>query len=106
VEHERLTHVPRITLLAEHNTREGFLSPATLEAVVAALPAHMQDATRFAYLSGWRKGEVTTLTWADVDRAAGLITLRRELRYELFAFLSFHHFPFGPVNFTPSATPV
>ena len=34
------------------------------------------------------------------------ITLRRELRYELFAFLSFHHFPFGPVNFTPSATPV
>lgn len=34
------------------------------------------------------------------------IALRRELRYELFAFLSFHHFPFGPVNFTPSATPV
>jgi hypothetical protein len=28
------------------------------------------------------------------------ITLRRELRYELFAFLSFHHFPFGRVNFT------
>jgi integrase len=77
VEHERLTHVPRIQLLVEHNTREGFLSPATLEAVVAALPAHMQDATRFAYLSGWRKGEVTTLTWADVDRTAGLITLRR-----------------------------
>jgi hypothetical protein len=31
------------------------------------------------------------------------ITLRREFRYELFAFLSFHRFPFGPVNFT-SAT--
>ena len=56
VEQERLTHVPRIHLQAEHNVREGFLSPATLEAVVAALPAHMQDATRFAYLSGWRKG--------------------------------------------------
>jgi integrase len=33
---------------------------------------------RFAYLSGWRKSEVQTLGWPDVDRAAGRIVLRRE----------------------------
>lgn len=77
VEQGRITHAPRIRLLAEHNVREGFLEPAEFESVVTAPPEYLQDASRFAYTSGWRKSEVTTLAWADVDRAAGLITLRR-----------------------------
>jgi integrase len=78
MKHGRISHGPGIELLAEHNAREGFLEPAMFAAVVEALPAYLQDAARFAYLSGWRKGEVATLVWADVDRSAGLITLKRE----------------------------
>ena len=49
-----------------------------LEAVVAALPAYLRDFTRFAYLTGWRKGEIISLKWTDVDRDAGAIRLRPE----------------------------
>ena len=34
--------------------------------------------SRFAYITGWRKSEVLTLAWPDVDRTRGVITLRRE----------------------------
>lgn len=78
VRHRRLSTMPTITLLAEHNARQGFVEPATFEALVAHLPADLQDLARFAYLTGWRKGEALTLVWTDVDRARGLITLRRE----------------------------
>jgi len=49
-----------------------------LEAVIAALPNYLRDFTRFAYLTGWRKGEIVSLRWADVDRDAGVIRLRPE----------------------------
>jgi len=38
----------------------------------------LQDFARFAYLSGWRKGEIASLTWADVDREARIVRLRPE----------------------------
>jgi integrase len=43
----------------------------------------VQDFARFAYLSGWRKGEVASLTWADVDRDARLVCFLRVVRYSL-----------------------
>ncbi len=78
VRQKRLSTAPVVTLLAEHNVRQGFVEPATFEAVVAHLPAVLADLARFAYLTGWRKSEVTTLAWTDVDRARGLVALRRE----------------------------
>src|SRR6266404_302934 len=60
------------------NTRQGFFERPDLEAVVTALPAYLQDFTRFAYLTGWRKGEIISLRWTDVDRDAGAIRLRPE----------------------------
>ncbi len=56
---------------------EGLLV-GDFEAVVAHLPAELQDVARFGYLTGWRKGEILTLTWADVDRAGAMIRLRPE----------------------------
>jgi len=78
VEQKRISAAPIIKLLAEHNVREGFLPPADFEAVASRLPGYLVDFSRFAYLSGWRKGEVQTLEWSDVDRTHGRITLRRE----------------------------
>lgn len=81
----RLPHRPHIAMLAEDNAREGFLEPADFEAVRAHLPPDLADAATFAYLDGWRKGEVRSLEWRDValERAdgsivGGVIRLRRE----------------------------
>jgi integrase len=67
---------PHIALLAEDNAREGFLEPADFAALGARLAAWLADVAIFAYLTGWRKGEVATLTWADVDLRSGVIRLR------------------------------
>jgi integrase len=64
--------------LAENNARQGFLEPGAFEAVVGKLPAYLRDAARFAYATGWRKGEVASLAWSDVERAAQRIRLRAE----------------------------
>ena len=78
--HDRqlLPSIPKVRVLPENNTRQGSFERPDLEAVVAALPAYLQDFTRFAYLTGWRKGEITSLKWTDVDRDAGAIRLRPE----------------------------
>jgi integrase len=73
----RIASIPEITLLAEHNVREGFIDAPGLEVLIGQLPNYLQDFTRFAFYSGWRRGEITTLGWEDVDRAGGRIMLRR-----------------------------
>jgi integrase len=78
VRQRRLSVAPAFDLLAEHNARQGFIEPADFEAVVAHLPEYLKDAARFAYATGWRRGEVSSLEWADVDRAGQRIALRAE----------------------------
>jgi integrase len=48
-------------------------------AIRAHLPAAYQDVLDFGYLSGWRRGEVLTLEWRDVDRDGRVIHLRSEV---------------------------
>lgn len=45
------------------------------ERVVRHLPEYLQDAARFAYMTGWRKEEVVGLRWEMVDLDAQMITL-------------------------------
>lgn len=73
-----LARVPEIRRLREENARQGFFEAAEYEAVLAHLPAHLQDVATFGYLTGWRRREILTLTWADVDRDGGMIRLRPE----------------------------
>ena len=44
--------------------------------MVATLPVYLRDFAQFAYLAGWRKGELP-LFWSDVERDAGAIRLWR-----------------------------
>ena len=74
----RVTTIPTIRHLHESNARQGFFERPEFEAVVAALPGYLQDFTRFAYLTGWRKGEIASLRWPDVDRDGSAIRLRPE----------------------------
>jgi integrase len=72
----KLASRPHIALLAEDNAREGFLEPADFAALRAHLPPWLADAATFAHLTGWRRNEVATLMWADIDLRSGVIRLR------------------------------
>ena len=72
----RLTRLPYIPLLREDNARQGFFEHGDFEAVVAHLPDPINDIARFAYLTGWRRGEIVGLRWDAVDRAAREVRLR------------------------------
>jgi integrase len=71
-----LTQMPAIELLKENNVREGFVERSQYEAVAAHLPQELSDFARFAFLTGWRRKEVATLTWGDVDVEGRVIRLR------------------------------
>ncbi len=76
VERKRLSSAPLIRHLPERNARHGFFDEADFRALVEALPDYLQDFTRFGYITGWRKGEIASLLWVDVD--GDVIRLRPE----------------------------
>ncbi len=78
LERGKVTAFPSIRHLPEKNVREGFFERPEFEAVLAALPEALRDLTLFAYLTGWRRGEILTLRWTDVDMGGGAIRLRPE----------------------------
>jgi integrase len=78
-EHGLVQRVPRIRRLPERNTRQGFFEQDEFNKVVHHLPDYLKDFVRFAYLSGWRKGEIAHLQWSDVDREARIIRLRPDI---------------------------
>jgi integrase len=61
--------------LRENPPRQGFFEMAEYLAIRAHLPPPYQDVLDFAYYSGWRRREITELTWAEVDWKGGVIRL-------------------------------
>ena len=76
---KRLRSAPQIRHLSEKgNERRGFFEKQQFEQVVKDLPDYLKGFTRFAYLSAWRKSEVASLTWQDVDMLGRVARLRPE----------------------------
>ena len=73
LEEQRLP-VPRVAPLPE-NVREGFFTRAEVAALVQHLPSDLHDFVWFGFLTGWRKGEIASLKWADVDEEAKTVRL-------------------------------
>jgi integrase len=73
-----MAEVPLIEKFSEKdNARQGFFDKDSFERVITLLPTDLHDFVRFAYYSGWRKGEITHLEWRDVHD--GVIRLRPEI---------------------------
>jgi integrase len=67
--------VPHIPLLPENNVRQGFLTEEQAHKVAGCAVSHLQDFILFAFYSGWRKGEIMSLTWQEVDMRHKVIRL-------------------------------
>ena len=67
---------PKIPLLTEAPPRAGFFGDGDIEALCAHLPAYLIPFVRFAYITGWRRGEIRDLEWRHIDWE------RREVRLE------------------------
>jgi integrase len=73
-----IREVPHIEKFSEKdNARQGFFEHEEFERIVGFLPDYLKDLTRFAYHTGWRKGEILTLEWRDIH--GDVIRLRPEI---------------------------
>lgn len=70
-----LSRAPHIKTLRTDNVRTGFLTREQVDAICAEIGPDLAPLVRFAFLTGWRKGEVLGLTWDRVDFAAGTVRL-------------------------------
>jgi integrase len=76
VEKKILVHVPRVTFLTVQNARTQVVTPEMWPAIRAEMTGVWGDVAEFAWLSAWRKAEMLSLAWADLDLGA------RRLRIE------------------------
>ena len=73
-----IKEVPHIETFSEKgNARQGFFEAEELESMIALLPDYLKDVTRFAYHTGWRKREIFTLEWSDIQ--GDVIRLKPEI---------------------------
>ena len=75
VQADRLSHRPHVPSIRVDDIRKGFLTMADVEAVCREIGTDLAPVVRFAALTGWRKSEVTSLRWSQVDFDAGTVRL-------------------------------
>jgi integrase len=77
IERKHLSSAPQIRHLSEKgNARQGFFADSDFHAVRNNLPECLRDFVQFGYLTGWRKGEIASLRWSDVE--GDVVRLRGE----------------------------
>lgn len=68
--HGIIKQEPFFPMFKLDNRRTGFFEADEFRKVVKSLPEAVAEIAMFAYLSGWRKGEIINLRWEKVDRGA------------------------------------
>ena len=76
--HDLVARVPGIKLLPDHAVRNEFFTRAEIDALLPCLREYLRDVVLFAYLTGWRKGEIIGLQWRNVNRSGAVIRLEPE----------------------------
>ena len=71
----KVAYVPHIPMLKENNIRKGFFEHSEFLILRDALPSYLKPFVTFAYKVGWRDQEISDLTWDQVDREQGIVTL-------------------------------
>ena len=77
IKRHAISRMPHVRHLSEAgNERKGFFSREEFDRMYANLPEAVADFALFGDLTGWRKSEIASLTWQDVED--GVIRLRGE----------------------------
>jgi integrase len=74
-ERGQIRSIPPIPRIQVKNQRRGFFSPEEFWRVHSELRNPVSDIALFAYITGWRRGEIFGLTWGEVDLEAGVLRL-------------------------------
>lgn len=64
---------PHISILREDNVRRGFFERTQFESVCEHFPVPLRAIVTLAYLTGWRKSEIFSLEWRQVDWAGRVV---------------------------------
>jgi integrase len=75
IDSEMIHSAPRIRMLRENNARKGFFSRDQLNSILKRLRPHNIPPSIFAFITGWRKQEILSLKWSQVDFKAGTVRL-------------------------------
>jgi integrase len=67
--------LPTFPMPAKGRARQGFFNAEEVDRLCDFLPPHAVNAVRFAWETGWRRGEIFGLRWQDVDLESGIIYL-------------------------------
>jgi integrase len=63
-----ITDIPLIEKFSEKdNVRQGFFTHEDFERLVSFLPEDLKDFVRFRYYTGWRHGQIASLSWSEVE---------------------------------------
>lgn len=73
---QQIPRVPQFQFLEGEHVREGFLEWEDLQAILPHLPGYLRPWVQFAYWTGWRRKELNTLEWRDIDWENSAIRLR------------------------------
>jgi integrase len=77
VKRGNIERAPQFRHLSEAgNERKGFFEADEFARLLQYLPDDLQDFCRFAYTTGWRKSEIASLTWSDIE--GDVVRLRGE----------------------------
>ena len=70
VQRGKIIRAPRMPsrLSEKDNVRKGFFEKAELDGLLPHLPKPLDDMARFAFATGWRRGELLGLTWDAVSK--------------------------------------
>jgi len=71
----KVAQVPYIPMLKEDNVREGFFEHEDFQKFMGYLPEYLRPVAFFGYCTGWRKSEILSLTWKQIDLEAGTVRL-------------------------------
>jgi len=71
----KISNKPEIVTLQENNIRTGFFEPGEFLTLREALPDYLKPVVTFAYYTGWRKSEILSLRWNQVDLEARIVRL-------------------------------
>jgi integrase len=72
-----LPHRPFLPTVRVSNARSGFFTDAEVGKLLKHLPDYLRPFIEAAYITGWRRGELRGLRWAQVDWESGTIRLER-----------------------------